>query len=751
MRRPTRPGRPRLLLLSIVVLGLLVPWLVLGAGPASAATGPVGPTMSLDDLRVALTTAPPGGLDGYFDTVLQGTTITPVAVKIMAVADGQNPTDGSPLILFRITDPTVLSMGGLAAGMSGSPLYVGDIADPQPASDALVGAVSYGDSFTTNGLGLATPIDLMISIENNYTVAAPKATFSPAGPAVGPFAKGAGPVLPKIRAIAPAHPVKTGTGTVRRFVVARSHADARAVHPAAGTAVFAPLSAIEIGGLPRSSQAFKQLADMFAKRGVDVISVGAGPGPSTSASLTTDLVGGASVAAVIADGRFWGAWVGTVTYSHDDVVVAFGHPADWDGPTGLAMANANVYGIWSNTLEPYKLVSLGATRGLITQDRLYGIAGVTTAALPAEVTVSATAAVGAGPSVPSTTNVPQWVAQNRDWGPGIIADACYFPVWMATDSYAFPGYESTDLKVNGIDQMSAPFQVHHANVWDDDYDVGYMAGDDVYSVVYRLLSNPNGTAPATLTDVQFSATLSSTHTRMQVLDFQIPGGLKTGSNAVHVVTRAYGEIDTKTIDAILTLPRKTSRSGYVEVFGTGEYAGWGGWGYQDDTSASSVGPPPTVQDIVAGINAWPKNDQIEIDFMPSNSSPFAPNNGTVSSNTSMTNGGDWFVTGDRYKRTPAILLRVRPVVAPQTSVRLRGYLTAWDATGAVAIYRGTSRVARLVHIKRTGGLPYFTLALKHITKATVFRIVFDGSDRYIGATKRFTVRVVHRPPPTLLP
>ena len=53
--------------------------------------------------------------------------------------------------------------------MSGSPLRVGKAGGPL-ASDPLVGAVSYGDIFTTNGLGLATPIDLMSSIETKYTV-----------------------------------------------------------------------------------------------------------------------------------------------------------------------------------------------------------------------------------------------------------------------------------------------------------------------------------------------------------------------------------------------------------------------------------------------------------------------------------------------------------------------------------------------------------------------------------------------------
>ena len=50
-------------------------------------------------------------------------------------------------------------------------------------------------------------------------------------------------------------------------------------------------------------------------------------------------------------GDFWAAYFGTVTYAHDNVVVAFGHPADLDGASGLDMANADVYGIWSDSMR----------------------------------------------------------------------------------------------------------------------------------------------------------------------------------------------------------------------------------------------------------------------------------------------------------------------------------------------------------------------------------------------------------------
>ena len=43
--------------------------------------------------------------------------------------------------------------------MSGSPIFVDD------GGDKLVGALSYGNWFTLDGYGLATPIDAMSAIE----------------------------------------------------------------------------------------------------------------------------------------------------------------------------------------------------------------------------------------------------------------------------------------------------------------------------------------------------------------------------------------------------------------------------------------------------------------------------------------------------------------------------------------------------------------------------------------------------------
>ena len=61
--------------------------------------------------------------------------------------------------------------------MSGSPIYV----DDGTGTDKLIGALSYGDMFTTRGTGLATPIEAMANVQANYAVASvlPRRLMSP--------------------------------------------------------------------------------------------------------------------------------------------------------------------------------------------------------------------------------------------------------------------------------------------------------------------------------------------------------------------------------------------------------------------------------------------------------------------------------------------------------------------------------------------------------------------------------------------
>ena len=96
------------------------------------------------------------GMKGEARTVLQGVDIVSIPVEILEVV----PKQGSPknLILIKVDGKAAEKTGGIAAGMSGSPVYV---------KGKLIGAIGYGWDFSTHRMGLVTSIEDMLKIWDN--------------------------------------------------------------------------------------------------------------------------------------------------------------------------------------------------------------------------------------------------------------------------------------------------------------------------------------------------------------------------------------------------------------------------------------------------------------------------------------------------------------------------------------------------------------------------------------------------------
>ena len=82
---------------------------------------------------------------GY--SVFSGTKIESFDVQVLAVVEGDVSRD--KLILVKLSGDLLEASGGLAAGMSDSPVYI---------KGRLVGAISYGFENADSFLALVTPI-----------------------------------------------------------------------------------------------------------------------------------------------------------------------------------------------------------------------------------------------------------------------------------------------------------------------------------------------------------------------------------------------------------------------------------------------------------------------------------------------------------------------------------------------------------------------------------------------------------------
>lgn len=99
------------------------------------------------------------GMQGIAKTVVEGDTISTFDVKVLGIMENKGPS--GDLILAEFSGPVIDKSGGIAHGMSGSPVYI---------DGKLVGAVAYGWGFSRSHIGMITPIDQMVKLwDEPYT------------------------------------------------------------------------------------------------------------------------------------------------------------------------------------------------------------------------------------------------------------------------------------------------------------------------------------------------------------------------------------------------------------------------------------------------------------------------------------------------------------------------------------------------------------------------------------------------------
>ena len=720
-----RAATALLLILLLAALGAAA------AGPAAAA--PTEPTLTIEALRTQIAADPDGKVPGYFKTVIKGKDIIEIPCDITAVVDGLL-WDNSALILFEATGPDIDRIGGIAAGMSGSPLFVDE------TEDKLVGAVSYGDWFTTNGLGLATPIEYMADTEDAHM-----SSFAP----LDRWLNGA---RTSKKTIALSRPVKTSGGvSVDQIVIARTIKQAGAIEAQTGTAVMAPLFTVGIGGLSPNSAAFKHLAAKLEERGLNVRATGH---TGVYSDFETPLVGGAAVGAAIGYGDYWIGGMGTVTYAHDDVVVAFGHPFFGDGETSMILTNAWVHGVWSSLIDPYKIMTLGKIRGEVTQDRAHGIVGIV-GTPPAMVDMTSTATLQPGATTASAeTFVPRnmpgldWIAGEIAWGNGAM------PVDEVLDGYPENVSAETNITVV-VNDGTQNRTLDRDNMADGMWGIG----DDAWMVLEKLLSNPNGTAPAELISVDMTTNLVLETKMATLLDLEVPGGLRTGDNTVIATVRPYGQTAAVTREATLTIPAGAPLRGWVEAVG-GTW--WDGWYWYDSSSCCfttgraspraagsgtrTIKPPPTVADLVTTVQDWPQNNDLIVTFYPDDGrddSWDTDGNGSVEARAHTPQ----VLYGWIEKKTSRVMLRAIPrFVDRGDRVMLQGFIEARGDAGTVQIYRVVpgatpDKLLATVPVKKSDRALHFSYRTPKVQRKTTFLAVWSGNDDYIGDTGSCKVSV----------
>lgn len=93
------------------------------------------------------------GMQGIAKTVVAGTKLEEFGVEVLGIM--KNKGTSGDLILIRTYGDVIDRTGGIAQGMSGSPVYI---------NNKLIGAVAFGWSLTDHKIGMVTPIADMLKL-----------------------------------------------------------------------------------------------------------------------------------------------------------------------------------------------------------------------------------------------------------------------------------------------------------------------------------------------------------------------------------------------------------------------------------------------------------------------------------------------------------------------------------------------------------------------------------------------------------
>ena len=307
------------------------------------------------------------GMIGVGRTVFQGADLADFKVQIIGVLRNvQGPRRN--LILARL-EGGPLAQTGVAAGMSGSPVYV---------DGRLIGAVSYSiGAFSKEAIAGITPIQEMkdatatsrprpvrqARVDLPVTRQSLTEALTAAYAQLAPFA---------------ARPADVQSIGLPTAAGAQLGAMMRPIATPLLMAGFEPDIADVIGGGFRDSG--------FSP----VITGGSGAGGEAP---TGPLREGDAIGVSLIGGDLEMGATGTVTHIDGDRVYAFGHPFYNLGPAQFPMTRAHVFTMLPSLMNSFKISSLGETIGTMQQDRATAIAGTLgkgPALVPMTITVNST-------------------------------------------------------------------------------------------------------------------------------------------------------------------------------------------------------------------------------------------------------------------------------------------------------------------------------------------------------------------------
>ncbi len=477
-------------------------------------------------------------------TVIEGSKKTKLKVRFRGVRDSGF---GFPLYECELIDATAEDLGGIAQGMSGSP-----VGPP----GRVMGALAYADAFSKAPYRFwATSIDAMEASIDHQTF---------------------GEVLDE--SSAPGAPSAVMSST---YLPVKTPVMITGIQP------------------HRIQQITEHLKESRFKY-INLYShIGSAP-EGTASDFSHDLAAGDMIGVAIATGDIVNAiGFGTVTQVYDDKFIAFGHPMFSDGKSALPVYRAVVDGIVPSLQISYKSADIsGDPIGTITKDltpAIVGEIGPVPEMIP--VTVSYHPA-----NRDAAVKKHHKVAYGQESYIAIVAALTQDAIRMETS----PGTWSCEIKLE-FQETDTVFSRSFRSISPDSFIEVYLNVDSIVSTFTNRIQNSAG--KATLKDVSITITDQPQIYQAEIEDVTGPDDIKRGTSATFSIVlvphwSSSGEERTIEKEITLDIPDNFSiGSANLEVSGNTSSSLFGDFIFFDDFDDDDLENkiPKTLDDLIEQI------------------------------------------------------------------------------------------------------------------------------------------------------
>ncbi len=572
------PRRPALLLFPLVgavaaaLIGAPAPAVATSAEPAATLEAPIDcpGILPVADVEAGMTAR------GF--TVTRGQTPKPFDVEILGVMpDALAP--GRDLILVEVSDlpdhDVVSQGGGIWAGMSGSPVYVGD---------KLLGAISYGFTLAPSRIGGITPAEEMVKVFDYPSRAGGAAAQREANRVA----------IPR---------------TLRsRLAASGESATLKRLRMPLGVSGLAP-------------ERIERLQRDMKEARIPLLAHTGGRGKSAAAATELARPGaGGNFVSALSYGDVTAAATGTTTMVCGDQALAFGHPFIYEGFTRLGANDANSLAIIKDdTLGSFKMATVGAPFGTVDQDRLAAIRGQ----------------LGEAPEMTAIRSRIHAVDLDRTrTGKTNVVDQRYVPglsLWSILSAYDATfdeigdGTATTGWTIYGTRANGEPFEVKRWNKWSSRWDIAFEGPFEVAIAADQLFNNPY--EEISIDRIGFTSKVETTYRKLHLVDAQVsvnggkfrsPRRMTVPPRALLTVRAELGSVRSsarKYVDFTVRVPKGTAGSrGYLYLDG-GDSNYW----YWDDSdclwdevSCIKAGDKGSFEKMILRIQNRQRNDAIRL-------------------------------------------------------------------------------------------------------------------------------------------